>query len=89
MGIGIFKTDGDTAMYDSTTGIAFGPVADGDKLRAFQVWLDTTHGEPDARQLTPSDLHDLWGQFCDDGAWVDAETGELTEAAEVALDEAP
>ena len=90
MSIRIIKAveDGETAMYDSTSGQAFGPVAREVNLHAFQLWLDRTEGISDARRVQSGSLSTAWVKFCTDAAWVDPETGWLTEAAEAAVAEA-
>lgn len=54
------------ALYDSTTGIAFGPVFEGrDEADAFMRWT-RGNGWVDIRQLTPERMGDLstaWATF--------------------------
>jgi len=64
MGVRILSVDGngDTCLYDSVTGWAFGPVASEDELDNFLVWCEEKQ-VPDLRRLPSGKLEDLWAEY--------------------------
>ena len=63
MGVRIIEGDGIAALYDSTAGYAFGPIAEGDdaahRLELFQGWVERVEGV-DIRRLSHEHIMWLW-----------------------------
>ena len=81
MGVRIMSIDGvgQTNLFCSVSGIAFGPVADEDQLQEFLQWV----GEkelPDLRTMPEAVLMDYWQKFVDS-------TGEPHEGLRVVSEE--
>ncbi len=78
MGVRIIEGKRQACLYDSVTGVAFGPVFTGldahDQAVHFNDWL-----EQDARTYTPAMLNGLHAQWADENT--DPEHGELTAKA--------
>ena len=64
MGVRILSVDGggETCLFDSVTGFAFGPVSDEDTLQEFLKWVGE-NDLPDLRTLAPAVLENYWGTF--------------------------
>ena len=68
MGLRFISQGHTVAMYDSVTDWAFGPVFSTEE--AAQKFLEWAEGEGvkdgDVRQLTNTDLSDLWERYCEE-----------------------
>lgn len=64
MGVRLLSVDGNgqTCLFDSVTGWAFGPVADEDVLSEFLKFCAETDA-PDLRSLVPSQVAAYWEAF--------------------------
>ncbi len=60
MGVRLTSTEGKCALYDSTTGLAFGPVFEDEyEAEGFLVYTDAAYGN-DLASMYPSDLMALF-----------------------------
>lgn len=99
MGVRIIEGDGIAALYDSTAGYAFGPIADGDdpagRLEFFQRWAEMIEGV-DIRRLSHDHLMWLWAIFAGIGDTlmataerIETETAGVLEGGTVRLAAVP
>jgi hypothetical protein len=63
--MGVRLTDSENvALYDSTTGTAFGPIFESrDDAEAFCIWLGENNEVPDPRKHNNGDLKDLYADW--------------------------
>lgn len=83
MGVRIIEAQmgSDTALYDSTSGWAFGPVASEEKLEAWLLWLKNRGVEVGRLDHNGKQMLQNWEAFISDPAWVDPASGDLTDEA--------
>jgi hypothetical protein len=64
--VGRAETDDSACLYDSTSGLVFGPIFHGGEEEAemFLDYLEKEHGVIDARGVNLGDLMSHWAQFC-------------------------
>lgn len=62
MGVRILAAEGKTALYDSVSGTAFGPVFDDEhEAERFSAWVQQHHGDPrDIREDKLAQHHRDW-----------------------------
>lgn len=72
MGIRIQSIDGMgmTCLFDSVSGIAFGPMADEDQLSEFLKWCCELD-KPDLRSVPEAQLMEWWQEFVDSAGGID------------------
>ena len=64
MGLRLTSAEGVTAMFDSVTGWAFGPVFEHEEdAEAFMGWARTQCQIEDLRSLSSADLFRLWEEY--------------------------
>jgi hypothetical protein len=68
MGVRITADEGVVALFDSTSGVAFGPVFDSAfDAELFLKWADKEKEVEDLRALKPGELADLMREWDDNG----------------------